>query len=1304
MRKINLLIGIGLAIAISINAQKPEQKKNNPSKNPAEQIPEKFSNKKYPSLLWEITGNGLPKPSYLFGTMHVSDKLAFHLGDSFYHAIKNVQTVALETNPEFWQDDYSSSVFFNRGSSSLDYYYFDRSRFPMDNMRITSFAIDKYDEAIKAALAVEPSLINGLLYRTYGNRLDDFEEDTYVDMYIFQTGKKLGKKLTGVENFQESEKLVMEAYKDMYKDRNKKKKSFEFEDFFGNPKKVEDAYRKGDLDQLDSLDALTVMSDAFQEKFLYRRNEIQANSIDTILKKSSLFVAVGAAHLPGRRGVIELLRAKGYTVRPVKMDDRNSVEKDMIDKMRAPVTFTPQNSEDGFYRVNIPGKKFYRFTDWSGIDVVQYADMINGAYYVVTRVKTNSSFQGDSLNLVVKKIDTLLYENIPGKILKKTPITLNGYRGWEIFNRTRRGDNQQYNIFVTPFEVVIFKMSGNGEYVKAGTEAKQFFGSIRLTEFNENKWTNYTPPTGGFSVELPHQPLLLKDDNYGADRLEYSAFDKVDKNSYLIMKMNIHNYGFAEEDSFDLNLMDESYGYSSFIDRQLSHHFTKVSGYPALQSRWQHKDGSYSSVKYVIRGPVYYAAVVHYKNENPNVEKFLQSFTIKPFVFPEEKLRSDTSLHMTVMSPFYPTEKKQSENIMNMYRRFYMEGDGEDEEEDYPDLKTKFIGNDTIGEKIFVTYKSPGKYFFVKDSVKFWKNLFNEKKFLEESIDDDDSTFKSTFITRLDTMYNLPSGIKCRELQLTDTGSSRLIWTKWLYKDGHLFTINTLTDTLDINSSFLKRFYSTLAPADSLKGEQIFTRKTEKFFNDFFSTDSVVAKKARRSLNQMEYDSLDVPLLKKAVYWMNWDMKNYLETKEHFISELSDLNDSTICDFFRDLYFKVGDTSELQNAILGALLSAKTKKSFATFKDLILKEPPITDEGPSNYHRGRYSPYSIIIRSPILNRYDYDFDSDYDYGSWSDLYDTLELTKTIFPDFLQMMNLDEYKSNVISLMTALVDSGLLKAPDYESYFNKIYMDARQILKKQIAKEDEHNIDVTTRKKDKYYDEEDEEDDVLDNGNSSLEDYSVILMPFYDRENVRTFFAQLLKSRDQELLYHSFMLMLRNKKPVPDSLFLFFAKNIEYRLKLYVDLQKIKMLDKFPAVYKNQLDMARCMLRTSQYYSYSKPDSVVFLDKLPVTYKGKTGWVYFFKYKKMRDDNYWEIASVGMQPQKVDSIDVDNDEFTEGGNHRLENNKPLAGQLQNTLKEMLNAKRSSASEFYEARNLSRYKDYLSEMVKSERYRD
>ena len=43
------------------------------------------------SLFWEISGNGLSKPSYLYGTMHVSSKTAFHLTDSFFVALQLVQ-------------------------------------------------------------------------------------------------------------------------------------------------------------------------------------------------------------------------------------------------------------------------------------------------------------------------------------------------------------------------------------------------------------------------------------------------------------------------------------------------------------------------------------------------------------------------------------------------------------------------------------------------------------------------------------------------------------------------------------------------------------------------------------------------------------------------------------------------------------------------------------------------------------------------------------------------------------------------------------------------------------------------------------------------------------------------------------------------------------------------------------------------------------------------------------------------------------------------------------------------------------
>src|SRR6201999_4115926 len=96
---------------------------------------------------------------------------------------------------------------------------------------------------------------------------------------------------------------------------------------------------------------------------------------------------------------------------------------------------------------------------------------------------TNQSLWGHSEQTVLRRIDSLLYENIPGKMLKKTPITLHGYKGFDITNRTRRGDYQRYQVFVTPFEMIVFKMSGVGEYVTGGEEAQKFFSSIRLNDY-----------------------------------------------------------------------------------------------------------------------------------------------------------------------------------------------------------------------------------------------------------------------------------------------------------------------------------------------------------------------------------------------------------------------------------------------------------------------------------------------------------------------------------------------------------------------------------------------------------------------------------------------------------------------------------------------------------------------------------------------------------------------------------------------------------------------------------------------------
>src|SRR3984885_12394351 len=360
--------------------------------------------KKYPALLWEITGNGLQKPSYLFGTMHVSSKLVFHLSDSFYLDIKNADVVALELAPQLWQDQLFR---FQTMQSNLRFY---TQGAPNDLINERCFQLEKYDDRLKSAFSEEPTIINGLLYRTYHTRAD-FEEDTYLDLYIYQTGRKLGKQATGVENYFQTERLVMEAAQDMMKDKKKRPPDTDGESAYEIERKTQEAYRKGDLDLLDSLERLMEPSEAYMEKFLYRRNEIQAASIDSIVQHHSLFVGVGAAHLPGRRGVIELLRKKGYTLRPVLMQDRDAPRRDDIDKIKVPVNFSTFTADDSAFSVSVPGI-LHRRPESHGIDDSwQYADMSNGAYYMIGRANTHSSFLGELGFAIRPKLDSLLYEH-----------------------------------------------------------------------------------------------------------------------------------------------------------------------------------------------------------------------------------------------------------------------------------------------------------------------------------------------------------------------------------------------------------------------------------------------------------------------------------------------------------------------------------------------------------------------------------------------------------------------------------------------------------------------------------------------------------------------------------------------------------------------------------------------------------------------------------------------------------------------------------------------------------------------------
>jgi uncharacterized protein YbaP (TraB family) len=1190
---------------------------------------------KYPSLFWEISGNGLKRPSYLFGTMHVSNKMVFHLSDSFYNAMKSVDAVALELNPDVWQ---GQMVRLDRLKQNYANFV---NATGNDLLTENSFRINKYDDELKAALSSEPAVVNNLLYRSYKAR-EDFEEDTFLDMYIFQTGKKMGKRSAGVEDFYETEKIVLQAYADMATEKKKKKIDTDGESMREITKKMQEAYRRGDLDLMDSLDFMTDRSDAFREKFLYKRNEIQANSIDTIIKNSPLFVGVGAAHLPGTRGVIELLRQKGYKLRPIKMRERDAAKKEATDKLKVPVVFAPREADDKFYTVDMPGPLFKMTDENQGLNRRQYSDMNNGSYYLVTRVKTHAAFIGQTEAAVMKKVDSMLYENIPGKILKKVLIEKNGYRGFDIINRTRTGNLQRYNIFITPFEVILFKMSGKENYVE-GSEANRFFSSIKLKEVSKPT-AIFAPRQGGFRIKLPQSVNESVDvnNNDGIDRWEYEATDKESGDAYIILKKSVYNFKFLEQDTFDLKLIEESFGSPDFFEKQLQRKLSFFDGYPCLDVKEKMKDGSFVTARFIIKGPQYYVIAARTKNAKKDFSEYFNSLSFTPYNYTVNKTYTDSFMNFTVTTPVIPELDFDYRTALEQASKEIATSKAYSSYKSYwPKSRNALFKSDSTGELISINIQQYPQYYYVKDSAQFWTNEMND--YIEKN---------NLFVYGRDSLL-LDNHVRGYKFILRDSASSRTIQRMSILKDNYMFSLVTMGDTIGKQSDFINKFFASFKPQKKIGSRDIFNNCLDSFFTDLFSNDSTRHIKAQKSISDVYYGENGVPKIISALQKLTLSDKDYYDTKTKLIAELGYINDSVnhkIVYELKKIYDQSADTGIFQNEVMKALARHKSSGSIQLFKHLILQDPPV-------------------------------FEKEFDYiAMFNNLQDTLALAATLYPELLQLTSLQDYKEPVISLLVKLVDSGYIKASQYKTYFSKIYLEAKIGLKKQQAKDEKKMTD--NKKRD---DNDDNDISILKNSiddsrADELKNYAVLLLPFYDSSvSVPQFFDKLLKSKDDDICVDAIVLLLRNNKPVADSILYEFAADDHTRGNLFTKLDKIKRLDKFPAKFNTQIDMARSYLLADK--NYSTVDSIVFISKQSAAYNGKKGTVYFFKYRVKKDDD-WKMGISGLQPENIKQVSS-NDKLCFMTDRKIKTDKPQDEQFQEQLKKILFSFHKSAKEFFES---------------------
>lgn len=265
------------------------------------------------TLLWRISGKGLQKPSYLFGTMHMICADDITLSDSLKGAINNADNVYLELDMDNLFEMMGAMQHMNmRGDTTLadlltpEEFKKVKAYFKENSSMLPFEMLQNFKPLLTASLLAE-------------QQTADCDHMISMEQLIMQQAKGEDVGIKGLEtmDFQLSifDKIPYKVQaKQLYQMITQNGKQSEDNEL----QVLTDAYRK---QQLEKLEEMTKKEDMgmkdFTDILLYTRNAAWAKKLQTLMQDKSLVVAVGAGHLPGSKGVISLLRQAGYKVEPV---------------------------------------------------------------------------------------------------------------------------------------------------------------------------------------------------------------------------------------------------------------------------------------------------------------------------------------------------------------------------------------------------------------------------------------------------------------------------------------------------------------------------------------------------------------------------------------------------------------------------------------------------------------------------------------------------------------------------------------------------------------------------------------------------------------------------------------------------------------------------------------------------------------------------------------------------------------------------------------------------------------------------
>jgi uncharacterized protein YbaP (TraB family) len=259
------------------------------------------------ALLWSVSGNGLTAPSYIYGTIHLICPDDFKISATLKEKMKAANEIYLEMD----MDD-PSMIMKMAGLSIMKEHSLKDLLSETDYRILSKYVTDSIGLPMMLFNNMKPLLLMSALY----TKVVPCSNPKSYEQAFVQMAKEQHKEVKGLETIEDQmsvfDKIPDSAEAQMLVEMitTMPKQRAEF------AKMVED-YKKQDINALQEKLSESPEWKGFEDELLVNRNKNWIPIMKAAMAQGTQFFAVGAGHLPGKTGIIQLLQEAGYRVEPV---------------------------------------------------------------------------------------------------------------------------------------------------------------------------------------------------------------------------------------------------------------------------------------------------------------------------------------------------------------------------------------------------------------------------------------------------------------------------------------------------------------------------------------------------------------------------------------------------------------------------------------------------------------------------------------------------------------------------------------------------------------------------------------------------------------------------------------------------------------------------------------------------------------------------------------------------------------------------------------------------------------------------